>query len=119
MIADTCVVVDAMRGNKAAIRFLDDPSTSFALSVVTIAEIYAGMRKSELPDAQEFLSSFPTYPIDDAIARKAGEYLDYFSKSRNFGIADALIAATATLHGEQLATRNVKDFPMLDVVKPY
>ena len=120
MLPDTNILVDALRGNKAAIRFLEEHTASLSISVVTVTELYAGTRgKEEVLKAQKFIDTFNVYPVNEEIAQRAGEYLNYWAKTHNFGIADALIAATATFYGEQIATRNVKDFPMLDVLKPY
>lgn len=120
MIVDTNILVDYLRDKEEAIRFIELSEADLSISVVSITELYAGMRgRDEVLKAQDFIETFRVLPVDDAIARKAGEYLNFFAKTHNFGIADALIAATATFYGEQVATRNVKDFPMLDVLKPY
>ena len=121
MIVDTNILIDYLRDKEEAIRFLEASTYSFSISVVSITELYAGLRGSrELHEVRNFLSSFQTHIVDDETARIAGEYLNQYSKSHRVGIADALIAATATLSGEQLSTLNIKDFPMLsEVLRPY
>jgi predicted nucleic acid-binding protein len=120
MIVDSNIAIDYLRGKEEAIHFLEGPLGPFAISAVSITELYAGIRnREELIEVEKFLESFTIHPVDEEIAKKAGDYLKQYAKSHDFGIADALIAATSTLHGEQIATRNVKDFPMLDVFKPY
>jgi predicted nucleic acid-binding protein len=121
MTADTNVLVDYLRDKEEAIRFLESSSYSFSISVVSITELYAGLRNSrELLELQEFIASLVIHPVDERIAALAGKYLNQYAKSHNVGIADALIAATAKVHGEQVATLNVKHFPMLpDVFRPY
>jgi predicted nucleic acid-binding protein len=54
-----------------------------------------------------------------AAAMLAGEYLNTYAKSHDLQIADALIAATASIAGEELATLNTKHFPMLAAIRPY
>jgi predicted nucleic acid-binding protein len=121
MIVDTNILVDSLRGKTEAKHFLGNSETSFSLSVVSVTELYAGLRNArELDQLQNFLNSFVIHPVDEKIAALAGKYLNQNAKSHNIGIADAVIAATATIVGEQLATLNVKDFSMLpDVLKPY
>ncbi len=121
MTADTNVLVDALRGKNDAILFLGSSESVFSISVVSMTELYAGLRDSrELQQLQKFLTSFVIHPIDETIATAAGKYLNQYSKSHNLGIADALIAATASSFSEQLVTLNTKHFPMLpDVLRPY
>jgi predicted nucleic acid-binding protein len=121
MTVDTNILVDSLRGKTEAKRFLSTSKTSFSISVVSVAELYAGLRNAyELDQLQKFLTTFIIHPVDEKIAALAGKYLNQYAKSHNVGIADAMIAATAVTSGEQLATLNVKDFPMLpDVLRPY
>ena len=121
MTVDTNILIDALRGKTEAMRFLGSSEAAFSISVVSITELYAGLRNaSELDQLQQFLLSFTVHPVDEKIAALAGKYLNQYAKSHHLGIADAMIAATASVSGEQLATLNVKDFPMLTgVVRPY
>jgi len=52
--------------------------------------------------------------LDKTIGKKAGEYQRQFAKSHAVEIADALIAATASIHDLQLWARNRKHYPMKD-----
>ena len=121
MTADTNILIDYLRDKEEAIRFLESSPHSFSISAVSITELHAGIRgKNELLEVRRFLKSFIIHNVDEEIARIAGDYLNQYAKSHKVGIADALIAATATVYGEQVATLNVKHFPMLpDVVRPY
>ena len=51
-----------------------------------------------------------------SISRLAGGYCLQYRRSHGVGIPDALIAATAHVHGARLVTRNLQHFPMLDDV---
>jgi predicted nucleic acid-binding protein len=54
------------------------------------------------------------------LAVQGGLYRRDYGKSHNVGLADALIAATATQRRVPLVTLNRKHFPMLqDVIVPY
>jgi predicted nucleic acid-binding protein len=93
------------------------------LSAVTIGELQAGAeltRKNDPAKAAEIESwlrvtegTFPVIPMDSACFRewarlKAGKSTDL--------IEDAMIAATARVHGLQVATRDEGDFRRLGVV---
>ena len=121
MTVDTNILIDSLRGKPEAVHFLGASDATFSISAVSIAELYAGLRNArELDQLQQFLISFTVHPVNEKIAALAGKYLNQYAKSHHLGIADAIIAATASVSGEQLATLNVKDFPMLtDVVRPY
>ena len=121
MIVDSNILIDSLRGKTEAVRFLGAPDIAFSISVVSITELYAGLRNArELDQLHQFLISFMVHPVNEKIAALAGKYLNKYAKSHNVGIADAIIAATASISGEQVATLNVKDFPMLaDVLRPY
>jgi hypothetical protein len=114
-------VVSELRKRKphgAVLAWLDTlrPEQIF-LSAVTIGELQAGAeltRKNDTAKAAEIESwltvtegTFPVIPMDSACFRewarlKAG-------KSSEF-IEDAMIAATARVHGMQVATRDERDF---------
>jgi predicted nucleic acid-binding protein len=51
-------------------------------------------------------------PIDEEIGKLAGDYLRAFHASHSVELADALIAASASVHQLRLRTRNRKHFPM-------
>jgi predicted nucleic acid-binding protein len=69
---------------------------TLACSVMTLMEIYAGVRPSEFPLTERFLDSLDHYDV----------------KGRTLGVADLIIAATALAHDLVLMTDNRKDFPM-------
>ena len=117
---DTNILIDALRGMPEAVRYLSETNRQFAVSAVSITELYAGLRGSnELNDLQTFLKSFTIHIVDESIAILAGQYMNRFAKSHDLGIADALIGATATNFNEELATLNTKHFPMLTAIRPY
>jgi predicted nucleic acid-binding protein len=69
---------------------------------------------------ERFLRAFEILPLDQRLAVQGGLYRRDYSKSHNVGLADALIAATATQRQVPLVTLNRKHFPMLqDVLVPY
>jgi predicted nucleic acid-binding protein len=53
---------------------------------------------------------------DEAVARLAGAYLNEYAPKHRLDLGDVLIAATAKLAEAELYTRNVRHYPMSDIV---
>ncbi|MGH3563592.1 MAG: PIN domain-containing protein, partial [Mycobacterium sp.] len=65
------------------------------------------------------LAVFRVEPATEIIARRAGDMMRRYRLSHNkIGLGDYLIAATADVKGLQLATLNVRHFPMFDGLQP-
>lgn len=59
------------------------------------------------------LDSLGIEPVDAVVTRRAGELMRRYRTSHGaIGLADYLIAATAEVRGFELATLNVRHFPM-------
>jgi predicted nucleic acid-binding protein len=57
--------------------------------------------------------------VSDAVARRAGEMLRTYRRSHpGIDLVDYAVAATAEIHAAQLATLNVKHFPMVEGLAP-
>jgi predicted nucleic acid-binding protein len=124
LLIDSDILIDHLRKEKKALDFLDaeiEKDSLLFLSVISRAEIYAGIRKGEEEAVNSLFEIITPLNIDTAIADKAGEYLRKFSKSHALNIGDAVIAATTSEMKLSLVTRNVKHYPMKDieVLKPY
>ncbi len=93
--------------------------TTLCCSVMTIAEIHAGMRKTEERKTTILLDSLFSIPITEEIAKIAGGF-KRDTKSHNLELDDCLIAATALVEKAILATNNLKHYPMkkLNVESP-
>jgi predicted nucleic acid-binding protein len=122
-LLDTNVVSQLRRPEKAAANVRDwaarTPSAHFYLSVITVLEIEKGILLAERKDKaqalalrmwleKDLLPGFDTriLAIDVAVARRcAGLHVPDPRPDR-----DALIAATALVHGMTMVTRNVGDF---------
>ena len=123
-LIDTDIAIDHFHGNKSARDFFEKTLTSgepLYISVVTLTELLAGMRANEEGLTEKLLALFTVIEANQAIARKAGAYLRKYNRSHHLELGDALIAATASITGSELVTRNVKHYPMTDinVVVPY
>lgn len=124
LLIDTDVLIDHLKGLSQAQRFLEDRAQhgdALLCSVITRAELFAGMRADEEPALRALLDAMDEIGINAQIAEKAGEYCQTYRTSHNVLLPDALIAASATLQHASLVTLNDKHFPMEDlhVVTPY
>lgn len=116
---DTNIVVDYLRGLGAAVAFATSLSSRPSVSVVTVTEVFAGVRRrQEEVAARAFFSQSSVAPVLPEIAERAGVFLRHYRSSHGVGFADALIAATAEHHGLELATPNVRHFPMFKGLRP-
>jgi predicted nucleic acid-binding protein len=118
MLFDTTILIDYLRGRQEAMDLFEAQGTNPNMSVVSTAELYAGVRtRREEQKTEQLLSQAAMLPITQDIAKRAGAFMRIYEASHGVGIADALIAATAEHHGLRLATLNVKHFPMFQKLK--
>jgi predicted nucleic acid-binding protein len=92
-----------------------------AASVITVAELYAGVRDGEERQRLDaFVAAFEVLALDRQPAQRAGLWRRQYGPSHGTGLADALIAASAEAAGATLVTLNRRHFPMLaEVLAPY
>jgi predicted nucleic acid-binding protein len=121
LLVDTDVMIDLLRGHEAAASWVREHSAGIALSAITVAELYAGFKgDDEKRLLDDLVGLFPVLPISAQVAKQGGLYRQRYRPSHGVGLADALIAATATEHKARLVSLNRKHFPMLDSVEtPY
>ena len=116
VLLDTGVPIDLLRGRPATKAFLME-ATRHAVpccSVVSGAELCAGMRADEEAITMALLDRLVIYPVTRRIAEVAGRFRQ-MTRSRRLEVADCLIAATAFIEGASLATGNIRDYPMREV----
>ena len=120
LLLDTDILIDYLRGNEQAVEFLENLSAP-VLSSISVGELYSGVREGkETAALEEFLEGFEIIPVTSEIAKKGGLLCRDFRKSNGVGLADAMIAATALAHDLNLASLNVKHYPMFEApVVPY
>ena len=111
---DTSVCVDLLRG-RAAQADLPAPAEC-VLSVITVAELEVGVRRSARPAAQRkaveaFTDLFEVLPWDIQTTSHYGELrVDLETRGVTIGPLDLLIAAHARRLGATLVTGNVREF---------
>ncbi|MFO7630222.1 MAG: type II toxin-antitoxin system VapC family toxin [Prochlorococcaceae cyanobacterium] len=121
IVVDTDVLIDYLRDQPAAVAFLEGSDQLLAASVVSIAELYVGVRDGEERlRLDAFVAAFEALPLERDAAVRAGLWRRQYGPSHGTGLADGLIAASAHHAGATLATLNRRHFPMLaDVLVPY
>ena len=120
-LLDTCVIVDYLRDRPEAVELVRQAAARPAVSAITAAELFAGARTvTEERRIDDLLHRLLMHNVDLNIARLGGAYRRRYGPSHGVLMPDALIAATAQVHGAHLVTRNARHFPMLDdLLVPY
>jgi len=115
IVLDTTVLIDHLRGSPAAGEYIAALGTSPTCSEMTRVEILRGVRNAERRGIQRMFALITWVPVDEAIANRAGELGRRWRRSHpGIGVPDLAIAATAELLEAELATRNLKHFPMFE-----
>jgi len=120
-LVDTNILIDYLRGRSEAVRFLEGVRGRLLISVLTVAELYAGVRDGD--EGQRlgaFLEAFEIAPLTPALAEQGGLYRRDYGSSHGTDLVDALLAATAQAAKARLATLNRRHFPMFTrILVPY
>ncbi len=69
LLLDTNILIDVLRGQEPALRWLEQQPQS-AISVITWIEVLVGSRDGEAERLEPWLESFPRIALDQAIARE-------------------------------------------------
>lgn len=112
-LLDSDVLIWVLRGRRETLQRLEGLEGPLGVSVVSRAEIWAGAREAEHRAIEALFLSLTTYVVDAAVADMAGDFLRRSLRGgKALELADALIGATAVIHGLSLVTYNVSHFPM-------
>ena len=120
ILFDTTILIAHLRGDARATAALStQPRSERLASVLSRTEVEGGIRGGERRDVSALFGTLTLVPVSDAIARRAGEHLRSFRRSHvGIDLVDYIIGATAELHSADLATLNVKHFPMFEGLRP-
>jgi predicted nucleic acid-binding protein len=117
VLLDTTVLIDTLRNRNQRRQLLAGLVVSghaLAVSTISIAEVYSGVRAGEEQATHTLLVNLNWIPVSGAIAERAGRLKAAFrSQGQTRSIADMIVAATALENGCTVATDNRKDFQML------
>ena len=125
-LLDTNVVSELRRPRPhgAVLRWMTEvPADQLLLSAVTVGEVQAGIeitreqdrRKAESLEAwlEQVVATYSVLPMDAAAFR---EWARLKHRKSDSLLEDAMIAATAIVHGLTVATRNLRDFEGFSVL---
>ena len=109
-LVDSDIIIWYLKGRDKEVQLLEELSRKGELftSVVTIAEIRAGLTKDAKKIILELKNIFKPLDITEEIAELTGE----FKQKYKLDIADMFIAATAVVNKLTLVTYNKKHFSM-------
>lgn len=119
ILLDSDVIIETLRGRREisnGLRAIEHRGVPTYCCAISLAEIWAGVRAGEEAAAEAFFHSRGEVVLDAAVGRRAGTYLSRYSRSHGVQIADALVAAAASVAGLRLWTLNRRHYPMSDVV---
>lgn len=120
IVLDTTVLIDLLRGNRAALAYLRSLTDVPACSEVTRVEVMRGIRAPERGATEALMRAVRWIGLDEEIARRAGALGRTWRRSHLLATTDLVVAATAQEFGAHLATSNINHFPMFDgLVPPY
>ena len=106
-LIDSVILIDHLNGIDRATNFiLELDPLQTAISVITRAEILAGLSKEEIALATPLLDQYQLFIIDKPIADLAAK----LRRETGWKLPDAFQAALAQYHKTLLTTRNTKDF---------
>ncbi len=120
-LVDTSVALDHLRGDLRATAVLGEYLAGrepVAASELTRTELLSAMRPDERDASERFFSVFSWVPVNERIARVAGDLAGTRTTPQSpVSAIDHLIAATAIVIGAELVTTNPQRFPMLPGLK--
>ena len=121
ILVDSDILIANLRGIPAAQDWLlaaRRDTGPLGVSAVSLTEVAGGMRSPERRPVIRLLASMHAFPVTERIAWRAAEFMREHRRSdQGIGLGDYMIAATADVEGLELATLNVRHFPMIEELK--
>jgi len=125
MVIDSTILVDAVRGQAPAKKFLEAAGEKLFISRAGVMEMVRGSRnKRDFKAVSKLIAglNIEIVEISDEISAAAGAIFESYWHSHGVGAMDSFIAATALMLKQRLATHNIKHFkPIkgLNLTVPY
>ncbi len=119
MLLDSNLIIYASQPEHAFLCDLLESDRSF-VSAISYPEVlgFPRLKPEQKVEYEEFFRFTKVLPVDDAVLKRATE----LRQARKFKLGDAIIAATALVHGLTLATHDKEDFqwiPKLSWIDPF
>ncbi|MBV6393636.1 MAG: hypothetical protein KPEEDBHJ_02878 [Anaerolineales bacterium] len=108
LLFDTNALIDIYRGRNVIQPYFDSIVEDMLMpyvSVVTVAELWRGLRPEELEKHELLMERFVSVSLDSDMARLAGAWMQKYA-SVGLGWMDALISATGKIAGLNILTRD-------------
>jgi predicted nucleic acid-binding protein len=122
ILVDSDVLIAHLRGESVARDWMLEARRTtgpLATSAVSVVEVAGGMRSQERREVGRLFASLRTFPINERIAWRSSELMRTYRRSHvGIGLGDYLVAATAEIEGCELATLNIRHFPMFSDLEP-
>ena len=111
MLIDSNIIIYASKPEYAELRRFIAENTP-AVSAISYVEVlgYHKLTEDERQDLEAFFAAAPILPLLDSVLDQAVA----LRQQKKMTLGDALVAATALVHGQTLVTRNIKDFDWID-----
>ncbi len=119
LLLDSTVLIDALRGRAAAGRVaaLRRRGVEPWVCAVSVEEVWRGLMPGDDVAARRLVNALRLAPLGTAEGMRAGAWRQHFARRGvTLHQADCLIAAAAVGIGADLATGNVLDFPMEELL---
>lgn len=123
MIEDTSFVIDVLRGDPDALRYLDlveKANRPEKVASITVLELYEAVPQLDVPEERrkkilDVLDSRHVVGADETVMRKAGKISgELVARGEEIDREDCIIGATASLTDEPVVTRNSDHFERID-----
>ena len=122
ILVDSDVLIAHLRGEREARDWMLQARRAtgpLAISAVSVVEVAGGMRSHERREVGRLFASLRTFPVNDRVAWRAAELMRTYRRSHaGIGLRDYLVAGTVEVEGCELATLNVRHFPMFEGLQP-
>jgi predicted nucleic acid-binding protein len=121
-ILDSSVLIDVSRGRADASAYLHAAAEAGELWSVTPVrtELWAGARPDEIALIASLLGRLRWQDVTISIADLAGQYASRYRRTHHISFIDLALAAATTELEADLATLNIRHFPMFpDLQPPY
>ncbi|MCD6223301.1 MAG: type II toxin-antitoxin system VapC family toxin [Deltaproteobacteria bacterium] len=120
VMIDTDIAIDFLRGDESVKNIVVElwQTDGAYISILTVYELYAGIRDKEKKDTDNFIDACNIEPITLDIAKLGGElFRKYKKKGITLASVDCLIMATAIIKKHKVFTRNTKHYPEQGILK--
>lgn len=120
IVLDTSVLIDASRSDARSVAFLRDAAKSAEIwSIAPVrTEVLWNLRPDEVTTTRRVFDAIYWLDVTTSIADRAGVFGQRYGRSHGLDVIDALLAAAAEEIGAEVATLNVRDFPMFPGLRP-